>query len=112
MGQFTYASVAAQQSIVMVNTGGPVAIQNLNHHVVMMLWGRMRGLKLQKARKDEMKNRKARLLIAKPGQLIRISNRLVVRYRYLGFREWSSIRFYGVWRNRSAAQNRWKNHGM
>ena len=66
----------------------------------------------EKARKDEMKNRKARLLIAKPGQLIRISNRLVVRYRYPGFREWSSIRFYGVWRNRSAAQNRWKNHGM
>ncbi|EJQ0322601.1 hypothetical protein NZI90_003782 [Escherichia coli] len=59
-----------------------------------------------------MKNRKARLLIAKPGQLIRISNRLVVRYRYPGFREWSSIRFYGVWRSRSAAQNRWKNHGM
>ena len=57
-----------------------------------------------------MKNRKARLLIAKPGQLIRISNRLVVRYRYLGFREWSPIRFYGVWRNRSATQNRWKNH--
>lgn len=40
-----------------------------------------------------MKNRKARLLTAKPRQLIRISNRLVVRYRYLGFREWSSIRF-------------------
>lgn len=40
-----------------------------------------------------MKNRKARLLIAKPWQLIRISNRLVVHYRYLGFREWSSIRF-------------------
>lgn len=67
MGQFSYASVAAQQSIVMVNTGGPVAIQNLNHHVVMMLWGRMRGLKLQKARKDEMKNRKAkRLLLQRP----------------------------------------------
>lgn len=30
-----------------------------------------------------MKNRKARLLIAKPGQCIRISNRLVIYYRYL-----------------------------
>ncbi|PPE09049.1 hypothetical protein C4Y11_16870 [Escherichia coli] len=57
-----------------------------------------------------MKNRKARLLIAKPGQRIRISNRLVIYYRYLGFRGGFPIRFYGVWRNRSAAQNRWKNH--
>ena len=30
----------------------------------------------------------------------------------IGADKWSSIRFYGVWRNRSAAQNRWKNHGM
>ncbi|RDR25282.1 hypothetical protein C3995_01868 [Escherichia marmotae] len=57
-----------------------------------------------------MKNRKAKMLIAKPGQRIRISNRLVIYYRYLGFRGCSSIRFYGVWRSRSAAQNRWKNH--
>lgn len=33
-----------------------------------------------------MKNRKAKMLIAKPGQRIRISNRLVIYYRYLGFR--------------------------
>lgn len=57
-----------------------------------------------------MKNRKAKMLIAKPGQRIRISNRLVIYYRYLGFRGCSSIRFYGVWRSRSAPQNRWKNH--
>lgn len=57
-----------------------------------------------------MKNRKAKMLIAKPGQRIRISNRLVIYYRYLGFGGCSSIRFYSVWRSRSAAQNRWKNH--
>ena len=42
-----------------------------------------------------MKNRKARLLTAKPGQLIRISNRLVVRYRYLGFRECVNAKIIG-----------------
>lgn len=58
-----------------------------------------------------MKNRKAKLLTAKPGQLIRISNRLVVRYAPSGLAGWLPTHFYGVRRRRSAAQNRWRNHG-
>ena len=57
-----------------------------------------------------MKNRKAKLLIAKSVQLIRISNRLVIRYAPSGLARWLPTHFYGAKRSRSAAQNRWKNH--
>lgn len=57
-----------------------------------------------------MKNRKAKLLLAKPGQLIRISNRLVIRYAPSGLARWLPTHFYGAGRRRSAAQNRRKNH--
>lgn len=59
-----------------------------------------------------MKNRKARLLLASPGQLIRISNRLVVRYAPSGLERGFPTHFYGKNRKPSATQNRWKNHGV
>lgn len=57
-----------------------------------------------------MDNRKARILIAKPGQRIRVTNRLVVRYAPSGLACGLPTHFYGIGRRRSAAQNRWKNH--
>ncbi|OQM39136.1 hypothetical protein BZK42_26450 [Citrobacter braakii] len=58
-----------------------------------------------------MNNRKAKLLLAKPGQLIRISNRLVVRYAPSGLSRWLPTHYYGKNRKPSAAQNRRNNHG-
>ncbi|AYL51300.1 hypothetical protein [Citrobacter freundii] len=58
-----------------------------------------------------MKNRKAKLLLAKPGQLIRISNRLVVRYAPSGV-DGLPTHYYGKNRKPSAAQNRWRNHSI
>lgn len=55
-----------------------------------------------------MKNRNAKLLLAKPGQRIRITNRQVVYYapncnaNYL-------TEYFGVQKDRSASQNRFKN---
>lgn len=56
-----------------------------------------------------MKNRKAKFLFAKPGQRIRLTNRLVVRYAPSGT-TFLPTHFYGLDRKPSAAQNRWKNH--
>lgn len=54
-----------------------------------------------------MKNRNAKLLLAKPGQRIRITNRQVVRYApncIAGY----PTEYYGMQKDRSAAQNRWR----
>jgi hypothetical protein len=57
-----------------------------------------------------VKNRKAKLLLAKPGQLIRISNRLMGRYAPSGVDGLPTL-YYGKNRKPSAAQNRLINHG-
>lgn len=56
-----------------------------------------------------MKNRKAKFLFVKPGQRIRLTNRLIVRYAPSGT-TFLPTHFYGLDRKPSAAQNRWKNH--
>lgn len=57
-----------------------------------------------------MNNRKAKFLFVKPGQRIRITNRLVVRYAPSGLSRWLPTHYYGLDKKPSAAQNRWKNH--
>lgn len=57
-----------------------------------------------------MNNLRAKLLLAKPGQLIRISNRLVVRYAPSGLTHGWPTHYYGKNRKPSAAQNR-RNNG-
>ncbi|EDW6057378.1 hypothetical protein ZU60_005008, partial [Salmonella enterica subsp. enterica] len=54
-------------------------------------------------------NRKAKLLLAKPGQRIRISNRQVVRYAPSGVANLPT-HYYGIDKYTSATQNRMKNH--
>jgi hypothetical protein len=56
-----------------------------------------------------MNNRKAKFLFAQPGQRIRLTNRLTVRYAPSGT-TFFPTHFYGIHRELSAAQNRWKNH--
>lgn len=56
-------------------------------------------------------NRKAKLLLAKPGQRIRISNRQVVRYAPSGVSNLPT-HYYGIDKNPSAAQNRMNNHSV
>lgn len=56
-----------------------------------------------------MKNRKAKFLFVKPGQRIRLTNRLIVRYAPSGA-TFLPTHFYGLDRKPSAAQNRLKNH--
>ncbi|EKN5996279.1 hypothetical protein DVQ80_04605 [Yersinia enterocolitica] len=54
-----------------------------------------------------------RAIIKRLGTIvIRISNRLVVRYVMLGLGQWFPTHFYGVLRSRNAAQNHLKNHGV